>query len=492
MASINTNILRLTPALACAAILSACAPVPDKDSEPSLVTIAADGLYPDYRDVTIPRNIAPLNFMLTDDDVDAVCADFSAGGETLRVASRGRKVVIGERDWHKLLSDANVDRISVNLYYRRAGFFLRDTFSIEVSNDALDPYVTYRLIEPGYEVWNHIQIEERDMTTFDTRILADNKNIGGRCMNCHIHSEDGNSTLFHVRGNGGASLFAQGDADGSVRKGIRRVTLRDPRMKGGAVYGELSADGHYGVFSSNEIIPLLHSEGSRRLEVYDAWSDLCIYDFRRDTMILSSLVSGDSDMETFPCFSPDARTVYYCSAPALPLPDSIDSLRYSILRLGFDGNAWTGPADTIWSAPRHRASASFPKVSPDGRFLLFCASRCGTFPIWHRETCLRMIDLRSGKEINVNNLNSPVSDTYHSWSSSSRWVVFASKRTDGQYGRIYIAHIDEDGQASRPFALPQEDPEHDILSLKSFNIPDISPRPAPFSESDVIRQFPTE
>ena len=484
---INNTHPRLSSLIACAALFAACTPIPEGDGYP-IVSLSADEIYPDYRGVTIPRSIAPLNFMLTCDSVDAVCADFATGDGSFRVASRGRKVVIDEGVWRKILADASDNHVGVTLYYRRAGSFLCDTFSFDVSDDLFDPFVTYRLIEPGYEVWNAIQIEERDMTSFDSRILADNRNLGGRCMNCHIHSHDGRTTLFHVRGEGGASLLFHSCGQGGTVDELRKVNLRDPHMKGGAVYGDVSSDGHYGVFSTNEIIPLLHSQGSRRLEVYDAQSDLCIADFDSGKMILSPLVSGDSTLETFPCFSPNADTVYFCSAPALPLPDSLACLRYSILRVGFNRNdsEWAGPIDTLWSASRHGMSASFPKVSPDGHFLLFSASESGTFPIWHRETDFRMIDLHTGEEVDVSPLNSPLSETYHTWSRSSRWVVFASKRHDGQYGRVYIAHIDAKGHASRPFVLPQADPEHDLLCLKSYNIPDVSPAPAPFSENDVV------
>ena len=463
--------------LAAAALLPSCVPEFPRDAP-----CAVPDLYPDYRGVTVPRAVAPLRFMLRSDSVDAVCAVFRAGGREAVVSARGRKVLVSEAEWRSLLADTACHRVSVELSYRSGGGFRRDTFSVLVSDDEFDPYVTYRLIEPGYEVWNAIQIEERDMTSFSTRILADNSSLGGKCMNCHVHGQRGETSLFHLRGDGGGSLLARGGE-------LRKLVLRNDSMRGGAVYGDIDTSGRFGVFSTNVIIPLLHSEGSRRLEVYDTESDLCIADFDRRRMILSPVVSRPDRLETFPCFSPDGRSVYFCSAPMVSLPDSIRSLRYSILRVGFDGAEWGGRVDTVWGAEAHGVSASFPKVSPDGRFLLFCASSYGTFPIWHRETDLRMVDLRSGSEMDVSALNSDVSDTYHSWSSSARWVVFASKRGDGQYGRVYVAHIDADGRPSRPFVIPQSDPESDLLNLKSYNIPDVSSIPARFGRTMVEEAY---
>ena len=84
-------------------------------------------------------------------------------------------------------------------------------------------------------------------------------------------------------------------------------------------------------------------------------------------------------------------------------------------------------------------------------------------------------------------VNSDKSDTYHSWSSSSRWLVFASKRDDGLYGKPYFCYIDRDGKAHKPFVLPQKDPHFYDNNLKSFNAPEIGKGPLPFDALDVKR-----
>lgn len=43
-------------------------------------------IYPDYRGVTVPRCIAPLNMMVTEDGAKAICATLEAG--TKRLSSR--------------------------------------------------------------------------------------------------------------------------------------------------------------------------------------------------------------------------------------------------------------------------------------------------------------------------------------------------------------------------------------------------------------------
>ena len=84
-----------------------------------------------------------------------------------------------------------------------------------------------------------------------------------------------------------------------------------------------------------------------------------------------------------------------------------------------------------------------------------------------------MIDLQTGRHADVSQWNDPDnSDSYHSWSSSGRWVVIGSRRTDGRYTRLFLAHLAEDGTVGKPFLLPQEDPRYNLWRLKSYNVPE--------------------
>jgi hypothetical protein len=118
-------------------------------------------------------------------------------------------------------------------------------------------------------------------------------------------------------------------------------------------------------------------------------------------------------------------------------------------------------------------SFSLLKASPDGHWLMATVAQYGTFPVWHKESDLWLIDLTRNTINILPGLNAYGADTYHSWSSNSRWVVFASKRDDLIYGRPYIAYIGPDGTIGKPFVLPQRDPELYTTTLKSFNIPEL-------------------
>lgn len=478
----NRSIGSLVPLIMALIFLQACTPHPES-VQPAGQPL---DIYPEYSGVTIPCNIAPLNFLLRNAGVEAVSVSVRGEADSLRVNARGHKVVFPLKAWHALLDAEKGHALEVSVAARIEGrWWQYAPFAWHVATDSLDSYVTYRLIEPGYEVWNALQIRERCIETFDERLLADNARTGRNCMNCHIHGgNSGRLSMFHLRGKGGGTIL---NREGKLSK----LTLQNSRMPSAAVYGDFHPDGRYAVFSSNVIVPMFHAAGNLRMEVYDRVSDLAIADFDTNRMILSPLTADTAALETFPTFSADGRWVYFCSAPAVALPDSVHELRYSLCRIAFDAERgeWGHTVDTLWNARLHNGSACHPKASPDGRYLLYTVAAYGTFPLWHRETDLQLMDLQSGTVDSLRAVNSDRSDTYHSWSSGSRWFAFASKRGDGQYGRIYFAYLDGEGRAHKPFVLPQRDPESDDLTLKSYNIPDLAKTPVPFDAAAVEQVY---
>lgn len=269
---------------------------------------------------------------------------------------------------------------------------------------------------------------------------------------------------------------------------LRLLNLKTPDMVSGPVYAQFDPTGRYLVFSTNSIIPAFHSCPAKRLEVFDTKSDVYVYDLRGERLISTPLLADTTMLETFPTFSADSKSIYYCTAEGPARPAHLDSLQYSLCRIDFDPSRgeFGNKVDTIVHAkPGNGSSVSHPRVSPDGKRLLYTVSASGTFPIWHRDADLRMIDLGSGVVDSLDVVNSNMSDTYHGWSSSGRWFVFASKRDDGLYGKPYFAHVSDDGKVSKPFVLPQEHPSFYDYNLKSFNVPDLGPAPVWFSPHDV-------
>lgn len=156
------------------------------------------------------------------------------------------------------------------------------------------------------------------------------------------------------------------------------------------------------------------------------------------------------------------------------MPQAYDKVRYDLCAISFDPDSrrFGTVVDTLYKASEFRQSVSFPRVSPDGKWLMFTRSGYGNFTIWHKDADLCMVNLETGVCTVMDPLNSADVESYHSWSSNSRWVVFSSRRDDGLYTRPYIAYIDREGKARKPFLLPQADVSYYDRLMMSYNIPE--------------------
>lgn len=426
-------------------------------------------IYPDYKEVTVPANIAPLNFHYAMKDVSKAITTFSIGDRSVTI--KGAEVEWKLARWKSFIAGAEGRTIEVRAEAQADGRTISDAWNIYVSEDTVDGYLTYRLIEPSFQMWHEVSINERCIENFDESVICDYKHTDNACMNCHTHAQQrGDLSFFYIRGSRGGAIL---NRDGKLRK----LTLNAPGMLSGTVYGEIHPAGRFGVFSTNIILPSFHTTTQNRMEVYDSESDLTVADFDNNRMINLPHVAAPDKLETFPCFSADGESVFYCVADTVALPDDIEKLRYSLVRADFNGE--TGEIaeqiDTVWSASAHNGSVCHPKVSPDGKWVMFTVAEYGTFPIDHCESTLQMINLETG-EINALEgvkIDESGSDTYHSWSSGGKWFVFASKRGDGQFAKPYFCHLDSEGNPSKPFVLPQKSSRFYEFNLKSFNVPDL-------------------
>ena len=424
-------------------------------------------IYPDYKEVTIPANIAPLNFHYAMKGFESAETTFILGEKSVTV--KGQEVEWSLKKWKSFISGAEGQTITVKAEAKIGGQQITDAWNVYVSEDSIDGYLTYRLIEPSYQMYNEISIEERCIEDFSNTTICDYKHTDNSCMNCHTHAQArGDLSFYYIRGAQGGMIFHR---DGKIRK----LTLNVPGMISGSVYGEIHPEGRFGVFSTNVILPGMHTVPMNRMECFDTGSDLTVADFDNNRMINLPHVARADRLETFPCFSPDGKSVYCCVADTTGVPKDLKNVKYSVLRFDFDSsNGHLGEkADTVWNAFSYNGSACYPKVSHDGKWLLFTVADYGTFHLYHTESTLCLINLQTGDVKLLDGIKSNKSDTYHSWSSNSKWFVFASKRGDGQYGKPYFCHVDENGNVSKPFVLPQKNSRFYEYNLKSFNIPDL-------------------
>ena len=425
-------------------------------------------IFPDYIGVTIPVNIAPLNFSVREEGETFVTSFESLkSGYNFEIEARNKSFNIPLKQWRLLLKESLGGEVQVTIMKKRnEKWSAYQPFLFYVANEPIDDYLVYRLIEPGYALWNQMGIYQRNLTDFKQTVIYENKMGQLNCVNCHSFCmNDPEKMLLHMRASNSGTLVIEG-------KDIKKIASHSIQEFTPLVYPYWHPDGRYIAFSVNETTQEVHA--TQRVEVFDVKSDVIVYDKKEHKALISPFIASSSSFETFPSFSPDGKYLYYCTAPICAMPDSIQQLKYSICRIPFNSSTGTfgNQVDTIYNARLKGDSFSFPRVSPDGRFLMCTRSDYGTFPIWHQEADLCMIDLEKGEECDLSLVNSNDTESYHSWSSNGRWVVFSSRRLDGLYTRPFIAYVSERGEVFKPFLLPQQDTDFYSLLMKSFNIPE--------------------
>ena len=468
-------------------LLQACSSRPS--AIPATFTELTDSarVYPDYRDVTIPPNIAPLNFMV----IDSAASEFVAEvGDIVCGASKDGKFDIDTIAWRQLLADSKGKEVRVNVYaHRDNGWVRQPAFSFQVAEEDIDPYVTYRLIEPGYEVYFQLGIYQRNLTNFDVTTLYENDRTDhsrSHCINCHqFQNYDTQRMYLHVRENNKGTVITHGtDA--------HKMLIKHDSIVASGAYGGWHPTLPLIAFSSNKTAQVFHYHYNEKIEVYDAESDIILYDADRNEV--RNIIRTPDYFETFPYWSADGTRLYYCSArvPKFESKDfeaglvlRFDSLHYDIYSMPFDTVTYTfGEPCLEVNASAQGLSASVPRPSPDGRYLLFALARYGQFHLYHKESDLWVKETDGGL-YPLTLTNSPEVESYSCWSSNGRWMVFSTRRDDGDFTRTYIAYFDAQGQGHRAFILPQRDPEYNLLLLKSYNVPELTRTAIPITQDQM-------
>lgn len=429
-------------------------------------------IVPDYKDVTIPPNVAPLNFRVEVSGETALLIS-GADGESFQVRSSDGRFSIPQKRWKSLLSSSKGSDITLTVCRKDAdgGWSSLTPFSMHVAEDEMDPYVAYRLIQPGYTFWNLMGIYQRDLTSYKQTAVYENRLTYYNCLNCHsFPARNPEKMLFHMRAKSAGTVLMQGES-------YEKLNTKTDETISALVYPYWHPSEKYMAFSVNSTLQAFFAHYENLIEVFDNASDVVIYDVENHEVFSSPLLKSEDAFETFPTFSPDGRSLYFCSALKVDsLPMAYKDVHYSLCRIDVDVEHRTfgTEVDTLYNAVKDGRSVSFPRISPDGMYMVVTLHDAGNFSIWHPEADLYIIDLESGEMRPLTEANSPdATDSYHSWSSNSRWLVFSSRRMDGLYTRPYFTYIDKEGNAHKPFVLPQEDPVkyYDDLFF-SYNIPE--------------------
>jgi Flp pilus assembly protein TadD len=224
---------------------------------------------------------------------------------------------------------------------------------------------------------------------------------------------------------------------------------------------------------------------------------LVVYD--RETKTYSALPGADDPeyVQSNAVWSPDGKYVVFARAKAYhaerldqknnALVDEKDvpeftvdkkPFRYDLYRVPFnDGKG--GTPEPLRGASGDGMSNFFPKYSPDGKWIIFCKAK--SYMLLQPDSELYIIPAEGGVARRLR-YNTARMNSWHSWSSNSRWLVFSSK-VNGPYTQLFLTHIDEDGNDSPPVLL-----ERFTSPDRAANIPEFVKLPGD-AIADIREQF---
>ena len=477
-------------------LLSSCVHHPDVPSS-SKKAKCLPAIFPDYCNVTVPYNIAPLNFMLSSDEYEECVARITTPDGDQQSYGEGVKVQIPESEWHAMMETSKGKSLKIEVWGKKEGeWFSFNPFTIYVAKDPIDEYLSYRLIEPSYVAWDFMEIAQRNITSFEESQIFNNEitcndRKKGQCINCHSYQNyKTDNMLFHVRLSNAGTVIVN---DGKVS----RVNLKRDYTISSGVYPAWHPTAKLIAFSTNKTRQAFHTANRNKLEVYDEASDLILYDVLKDSV---SIISNDSTLlEVYPTWSPDGKYLYYCKSVPLPeelrdkdIRSTFEKIQYNLYRRSFDlGSHNFGEEELVYDAASQEKSATLPRISPDGRYLLFAKGQYGCFHIRHHDADIVCLPLGkdNASEIDLTNLNSEgFQDSYPTWSSNGHWIMVASRREDGNFCRVYFSYFNN-GKVGKAFMLPQEDPEQNTFLLKSYNRPEFMAEPVHISVDEFSKVF---
>jgi hypothetical protein len=467
--------LRLCAGITLLCLTGACTthtPDPDFLTRQSGTIERQPVLSPDYRDVTIPPNIAPLNFRLREQGSRFALLVRPDNGKAFILPVVKNEVLFPLRLWQRLLSQNSGAGLNLEIFVAkdRDTWQRYRTFKVTIAADSIDPYIAYRKLKVNYSWYTAMGLYQREVGSFRESEILHNRSISKGCTNCHTFNQRNPDSMFiHIRSARlGSSAF---------------LNTGDTAVKIGTKFGYTSwhPSGKFATYSINGVHQVFHAAGQEPRDVFDLNSGLLHYDLEKHFVYSVAALAQPEVLETYPEWAPDGCTLYYCAAPILwqdrkekVPPENLDKLKYSLMKIGFDpATGLWGQPDTVLSAGQAGKSLTFPKVSPDGRFLLFCLGEYGPSPHMQPGADLGLLEIASGRyAVLSRNVNSPFAESWHSWSSNSRWIIFSSKRNGGLFTRLYISHVDSLGNVSKAFVLPQKDPLFYDSYLKTFSLPE--------------------
>lgn len=456
--------------------------------------------YP-YDGSLFPPDIASPTVTWTDEDPRSrfwlVALRFEDGREPLFVLTEQRAWTPEKKTWEIIKSHSLEKNATLSVYGlpdRRSGMVLSGhRVSMRTSRDPVGDSVFFRQIPLPFAA------ASRSFETTRWR-LGDISSYGkpatvmegiSVCASCHAFSSDGKrmSMEYNFGNDNGAQFIAEvreeivlGKKDMFSWSDFPRGGILPPTR---GLFGRMSPSGRYAAASVNEIsyAAVMNDLAYSQL-FFPTYGVIAVYDSGSGSMKLLPGASDDRFVQANPTWSPDEQSLFFCRARTknevhrdirnvdtvfekrnIYELNRLFNIQFDIYRVPFNhGNG--GNAEPLEGASDNGMSNYFARCSPDGKWIVFTRSRSGI--MLQPDSELWIVPARGGEARRMR-CNRSSFNSWHSWSSNGRWLLFSSK-ANGPYTEIFLTHVDENGEDSQPVLLSR-------FSDSGFaaNVPEFAP-----------------
>jgi Flp pilus assembly protein TadD len=313
------------------------------------------------------------------------------------------------------------------------------------------------------------------------------------CGNCHSFAGDGSVLGLDVDyGNDKGAYAILPVSEQMVLDDEKIITWNDYRKDDGettfGLLSQVSPDGRYVISTVKDraVFVALPDLWYSQL-FFPIKGILVVYDTQTGTFRPLPGADDPEYVQSNPTWSPDGKSIVFARAKAYrkeaienatsvllnetDVPEFVNGsepFKFDLYRVPFNEGRG-GKAEPIEGASHNGKSNYFAKFSPDGKWIVFCKAE--NYMLLMPDSELYIVPAEGGDARRLR-ANTPRMNSWHSWSSNGRWLVFSSKANTA-YTQLFLTHIDEDGQSTPPVVL-----DRFTGTDGAANIPEFVPLPA--------------